>query len=592
VKRNCCKDGRAVSNRIELGDFLYDSDEQTLRLPHGLGETQINFGFCSGTNWRYGFPGNAETEKSDDGVRITTKEFFIPPRLGHGGIVCYHRPEYPAGLTVGNVQGTAELKRTEHGFDAVLSGRAPDKIKSAFVHMKHFPMHAEILVPAMGGYSIKDLPPGIVHQFEYPNGFGWIYQFVIFQVDNAGMMIRFDDPAYSIKRLVLSTLEPEHGLQLSIYAVPTDADTHEQWTSPPFKFESFHGGWEVAAKRYRDWLETERGLKPFRTAEIVPERQRDISLVINLRAHNWPPFLYSTFDQMCDRLKEVAQYINPRHCVAYIEGFDGGYTSAGTEFWPGAEAGGPESFRKLINWAHELGYLLIPYLHTHCLVLSHPKFERFKNDAFATWVTDTDGDGVCELNLLNMRTDNTEWNEMVLPNIERMFKSFDIDGVLLDQIAIFVPKTHPAEYIRSCQEFIRRVKAMMRPGSFLLTESLGEPYLDSVRMGMTPVHSESFPAANKIVKPMPGLNHMRFHPVLKYVSNYFGRLVGHCSVRAAEEIEAHEYQARNYSMLGVIPLLSLHRPTEKIADSPLLLADIARARRIAEGNESLEYDKT
>jgi len=84
---------------------------------------------------------------------------------------------------------------------------------------------------------------------------------------------------------------------------------------------------------------------------------------------------------------------------------------------------------------------------------------------------------------------------------------------------------------------------------------------------------------------------MRPHPVLKYVTNYFARLIGHSSMRGAEEAETHEYQARCYSELGIIPWLSLHRGTQKIADSPLLLADIARARRIAGGIESLEYGK-
>ena len=578
-----------MSNRRELGDFVYDLNERTLRLPYGLGVAPIDFGFCSGTNLRYVFPRGAEAKSTDKGVVLSTDAFSVPRRLGHGGVVCWHRPAYPEGLTISGVEGTAELKRNEHGFDVVMSGRAAEGLKSAFVHMRHFPAHAEILVPCQGGYSLKEIPPETIHVFEYPGPYDWVHQFVIFQCDNAGMMIRFDDPTYALKRLVISTLEPEHGLQVSLYAEPAERGAPEEWTSPPFKFESFRGGWEVAAGRYRNWLEAKRSLKPFRTAEVVPERQRDISLVLLLRAANWPPFIYNTFDQLCDRLKEVAQHIEPRYCLAYIEGFDGGYTAAGSEFWPGANVGGPEGFKRLVDCAHELGYLIAPHLHTHCLMIFDPLWERFKNATFSQWVTDSDGDGVPELQLKNVRTDNAEWNEMVLPRLERLFNSFDLDGALLDQIAVFVPRERPSSYIASCREFIGKVSAMMRPGTFLMTEGLAETYLDIVRMGMTPVHSGSYPPTNSRTKDMPRMDHMRFHPVLKYVMNHFARPIGHCSVRAAEETTIHAYQARNYAQLGVTPLLALHRPGARIADSPLLVADIARAKRIAEGSESAEY---
>jgi len=579
-----------LSNRIELGDFLYDPDEPILKLPQGLGDTRIAFGFCSGTNWRYCFPSSAETQRTDTGARVKTTEFFIPPRLGHGGVVCYHRPAYAAGLTVANVQGTAELTRSEHGFDVVLSGRAQDRIKNAFVHMDHFPAHAEILVPWLGGRAINDIPPGTLHVFEYPDSFNWVHQFVIFQCDDAGMMIRFDDPTYGIKRLVLSTLEEEHGLQVCVYAMPTDAGAPHEWTSPPFKFESFQGGWQVAAKRYRDWLEVDRGLKPFHSADVVTQRQRDLCLLVNLRGQNWGPFIYNTFDQMCDSLKELAQYIEQRYCAAYIEGYDGGYLPACTDFMPGDDLGGAHGFTRLIDCAHQLGYLVTPYIHTHSLSAAHPQFERFKQSTFDQWFTDFDGDGVVERMFWNVRADDDDWNEMQLGRLKRFFESFDVDGVLLDETCIPVPTPNPHSYIRGCRDFVDRLKGIMRPGSFVMTEGLAEPYLDAVRMGQTPVHSRAYTGANVRARDMlRPLEHMRLHPVVKFVSNYFARFTAHSSMRAAEEEEAHEYQARSYSRLGVIPMLNLHRAAERIADSPLLLADIARARRIAEGIESLEH---
>ncbi len=579
-----------MSQGEQFGEFLYNSDEQTLRLPHGLGTVQLDLGFCSETNWRYSFADFAKATATAEGMRLKTDQFFIPQRLGHGGVVCYHRPAYSKGLTVSEVAGTADFSRTEHGFDIVLSGETSAGIKSAFVHMEHFPQHAELLVPYFEGRSIKDIPPGTIHVFDYPNAFGWIHQFVIFQCDSVGFMIRFDDPSYSIKRLVMSTLEPEYGLQVGIYAERADGGNPQEWTSPTFKFESFRGGWEVAAKRYRDWIEFDRGLAPFESANTVPDRQRDISLIVNLRGHNWGPFIYNTFDQMCDRLKELAQYIDPRYCLAYIEGFDAGYLPLYTEFAPGAELGGADGFRKLIDCAHKLGYLIAPYLHTHCLTEAHPLYERFKDKAFTQWSTDFDGDGVCERMFWNIRADDPEWNEMQLAHIERLFASFDIDGALLDQIACLTPGQNPLEYIRCCQQFLSQLQSLMPPETFLLTEGLGEPFWETARMGMTPVHSRAYSGANQrawdMLRPP---EHVRIHPVLKYVSNYFVRPIGHSSVRAAQETAAYEYQARNYAELGIIPILNLHQAGESIADSPLHLADIARAKRIAAGMESLEY---
>ncbi len=576
---------------IQLGDFAYDVAGKTLRLPAGLGETTVNFGFCSGTNWRYCFPDQTEAIGTEDGIRLQANSLFIPPRLGHGGIVCYHRPEYPQGLTIDDAQGTVELRRTESGFDAVLSGQATAGIKNAFVHLKHFPPQAEILVPWKGGCSIRDIPPGTIHVWEYPDSFGWAHQFAIFQHNRAGMLLRFDDPHYSIKRLVLSTLEPEHGLQIGVYVAPVDGKAPSQWSSPPIKFESFNSGWESAAKRYRDWLEFQQGLKPFRSTPAVAERLRDIALFVNLRGHNWGPFIYNTFDQMCQRLDELAQYIEPRFCAAYIEGYDGGYLPPCTDFMPGAELGGAEGFKRLIDHAHRLGYLLVPYVHTHVLHEAHPQFERFKNSTFTQWSTDFDGDGVAERMFWNMRADDQQWNELQLLKLERFLDSFAVDGLLLDQICIPVPHQGPDQYMNGCRQFLGRLTQMLPQGSSLLTEGLGEPYLDIVRMGMTPVHSRAYATTNARARDMlfrP--EHVRFHPVQKYVTNYFARLIGHSSMRAAEEEQAHEYQARCYAELGAIPILNLHRGSIKLKDSKLLLADIQRAREIAQHNESLEYD--
>jgi hypothetical protein len=293
---------------------------------------------------------------------------------------------------------------------------------------------------------------------------------------------------------------------------------------------------------------------------------------------------------MEDRLRELSGYIHPRHCLAYIEGFDGGYVPLYTEYQPGEKTGGADGFRKLIGCAHELGYQIAPYVHTHALTEEHPQFDRFKDSTFATWSSDTDGDGVCERMFWNVRADDAEWNEIQLKNLQHLFDSFGIDGILLDQICIFAPRPDPEEYIQGTREFLRRLREMMHPDQFLMSECLGEPYLDYVRMGQTPVHSRAYANANARAKDMfHPLDHMRYHPVLRYISNYFGRLMGHSSNLAAQEPDIPEVQRQAYVELGIIPMLNLHRADESIADSPHHLATIERARRLADGRESLEY---
>ena len=577
-------------SQVELGEFLYERNTHSLHLPHHLGSTRMKYGFTSGDNFRHEFPNGTATETTDRGLRIESDRAFIPRRLGHGGIVCFHRPAFSEGRFVENVTGRVDLIRAQHGFDAVVSGQSDKGIRSAFVHMENFPEDTEILLPCFGGYATRNIPPNTVHVYHYPLAVSWVHQFVLFQVGDAGMMLRFDDPSCRIKRLILSTLEPEYGLQIAVHVDPAGGAAVRECVTPPFKFEAFEGGWETAARRYRDWLEFDRGLKPFRSAEIVPQRQRDIALEVNLRGHNWGPFIYNTFEQMRDRLRELSNYIHPKHCLAYIEGFDGGYVHPNTVYQPGEEIGGSEGFRRLIDLAHELGYLIAPYVHTHVLTEAHPQFEHFRASTFDTWESDTDGDGVCERMFWNVRVDDAEWNAIQLRNLSRLFESFAIDGILMDQVCIFSPRPNPEKYTRGCRDFLKGLREVMRPDQFLMSECLAEPYLDFVRMGQTPVHCQAYAAVNARGKDMfCPLDHMRFHPVLRYISNYFGRLIGHSSVRAAQEVEVHEYQMRTYAELGIIPILNLHRADEKIADTPQHLATIERAKRLAEGLESPEY---
>lgn len=116
----------------------------------------------------------------------------------------------------------------------------------------------------------------------------------------------------------------------------------------------------VVARRFSD-LEANFGMKPF---DRHPERQwvKDLQLVVNLHGVHWTGYVFLTYDQQAEVLKEICRHIDGRRVLAFLPAWEGRYYVLSPECGPAEELGGEAGLRRLIDVAHGLGVRIIPML--------------------------------------------------------------------------------------------------------------------------------------------------------------------------------------------------------------------------------------
>jgi hypothetical protein len=132
----------------------------------------------------------------------------------------------------------------------------------------------EVLVPALGGQSIKsNTPHGTLLSYKYP--FWWNAQFVLGKINGGGIIINSKDEKPELKLLRVlkekETFEITYGFEVP---APLDKTTFEaEWY-----IDFYNGDWKNGVDIHREWLEKAFQLKPYKNHPNFP----DWALVISI----------------------------------------------------------------------------------------------------------------------------------------------------------------------------------------------------------------------------------------------------------------------------------------------------------------------
>jgi hypothetical protein len=597
---------------FKLRNFTIDSEDFTFGLDGAFSDARISFVTISARKQvRYALPAGLQPELEPGRATFRSDFLVMPTMLGEGGIQSNQTPRLatptirnrPWGTTgfppgTGEIRGTVVLEETERGFDAQLDFGLDDGVKANILYISNLRDDAEIIVPAEGGISVKDVPAGALLVYEYPMAFFWGHQFVIFQWGDGGFWIHCDDYPVRRKRLILSKVDREAGLSVSIVTEADAPFSATEFSSAPFHIEAFSGGWTVPASRYKAMLERTFDLKRYEERTDFPGWAKDITLYVEVRGMSWGGQIVHTFEEMKDRLNEIRELIDPRHVMVYLSGWDDWYDAQNPEYTPAEELGGVKDFKELVSYGHSLGYRFCVYVNSIALNVFHPLWEKFdsrrlrgSDGSSLGWSIDYDGDGVAELKTGYVSLDCEEWRERIVSIVKRVHDEYECDGVFLDQLHWF--ENSPGENVtRGSVALLSRLQDELPPDFLLAAEGVSEHFIGHIANGMGFAHTRCFPTPN--AEPSLYWKHLPFvrvHPIVKFVLNDYVRSWGHiCMGVPGDEVFRHR-EAYNRE-LGVLPSIALPRHGVSIRESPEYLAIIKRAKAIAEGAESCVFTVT
>lgn len=436
----------------------------------------------------------------------------------------------------------------------------------------------EVLVPALGGQSIKNnAPAGNLLSYKYP--FWWNAQFVLGSTDEGGIIIRSKDEKPELK--LLRVLKEQDSFEIT-YGFEVPAPLNKKSFEAEWYLDFYDGDWKNGVDVHRNWLENAFDLKPFQQHSNFPEWADKMNFVLEIwgaRRDKINPA--HSFDEMRDRIKEFAKLYDPKKTLLYLAGFaEHGIDSNAPDYNPSLQCGGEEKFKLLVDEAHRLGYKVM--IHTNVLAMTfhhrlYPQFKKFQVvDCFGreqTWGLDMDGDWLAEPYFAYINPANTEWGDLMEKTLGDLINNFKLDAVFLDQTLLAFNVSNGKNFLKGMREHIQRLQKAF-PGILFAGEGINEQVLPALPMAqihgidsITEVHGMEGQFAWREV-----------HPISAYLFGKFTKLVPHLLTKHPSH-PMFAFQERSYQYLGVLPALVLYT-SDQLIDIPETKSMINRVKKL------------
>jgi len=436
----------------------------------------------------------------------------------------------------------------------------------------------EVLVPALGGQSIKGSAPlGTVLSYKYP--FWWNAQFVLGSFETGGLIIRSKDKKPNLK--LLRVLKEQESFELT-YGFEVPAPLNKKSFEAEWYLELYKGDWKRGVDIHRQWLEKTFHLKPVKQHSNYPDWANNINFILEVwgaRRDRINPA--HSFDEIRERIKEFAKFHDPRKTLVYLAGFaEHGIDSNAPDYNPSIQCGGAEKFKLLVDEAHRLGYKVMIHTNVLAMTFHHRLYSEFKKyqvvDCFGrkqTWGIDMDGDWLAEPFFAYINPAYTAWGDLMEKTLGDLINKYDLDAIFLDQTLLAFNVSKGKNFLKGMRDHVKRLQQAF-PEILFAGEGIHEQVLPVLPMAQ--VHGID---SITEVHGMEGKVEWReVHPVSSYLFGKYSKLVAHLLTKHPSN-PLFTFQERSYDRLGVLPALVLYTSDQPI-DIPETKAMIDRAESL------------
>ena len=205
--------------------------------------------------------------------------------------------------------------------------------------------------------SLKEIDDsGLI--LRYPNGFEGLYTpLAVVQTSDGCMWFRSLDEVVTPKTFAFLPQKDKCDVEL-IYE-QNARQFSKEITVPIWEF-GFHGNYEEIMHEQTAWIEKTFSLKTWEERTDVPEWVKKISLVATMHCEHWTGYVFNSYDDIIANMKMIAQHVDPASVLVYLPGWEGRYYYQYGEYRPSKRLGGTAGFKKMIQFAHELGMHVMP----------------------------------------------------------------------------------------------------------------------------------------------------------------------------------------------------------------------------------------
>jgi hypothetical protein len=376
------------------------------------------------------------------------------------------------GDNSGSVEGMFEVEftYTESGFTWQAHAQAQELIKGVKVAVAPLPL-GKVMVPLGSTVDLQAGDRGRV--FSFPGGYyprrhtsgsqveprsgpipTWSSPFAILMTSDSTLCLQSREYPPRVKKLWIYR-QADHQ-ELRVYDEADNFYRSNGFTSSLWRLERVED-WRVAANDYSTWMAQAYGLMPFdQRGDVLPWMKR-IGLVVLMHGMAHDGKILNTFEQMAERLGNLAVRYPPERTLVELVAFEGRFDHSWPENAPAPELGGEKGFRDFFDSAHRLGFHVMPHLNVWGASFANPDHVKWLEYRILdgegrpiNWSFDFDSDEIDEEIFAYISPDVPAWRDELRRKIaEAIHRGFDT--IYLDQVGTFVNDLHHDHFRGLCK---------------------------------------------------------------------------------------------------------------------------------------------
>lgn len=327
---------------------------------------------------------------------------------------------------------------------------------------------------------------GKKYENEYPAQYS--FQFSAYYSNEIGLYFATKDPDAYIKTIGYYLTQSGDAFDYAVTHYPEDMGTIKNYSLPYYCiFDTFHGDWQVAAARYREWA-----LRQKWCPELLQNRRLSENITVpDLWRINHTDFALGVrTDEYIETCRFLKNYLGCRIALHWYGWNQGRHDYEYPEYINPARTDWPQKLRDYSRLLKQEGFIKIPYVNAR-LWDSHAPGWAAEN-AIADSVKNERGELPDEpwnggTVLRPMCPATSHWRQKVTDFAQKYVEAYDFDGLYVDQVASYNATLcfdhnhqHPVGggtwWADSYLQMMRQLRSKLKEGQILTSESCCEVY--------------------------------------------------------------------------------------------------------------------
>ena len=282
--------------------------------------------------------------------------------------------------------------------------------------------------------------------FHYPEGWRSLSTpLLIFRLENGKYLyISCKDNTVRKKSFFFKKVNDTMRLDVVLECEGTEMDCH--FLAPTVEC-GVNDNLEEIILKHSNHIKEVYGLDEYIDCSIAPSWLKDISLVVTMHMQTFTGFIFHTYQQALDDMRQITSYLDGKNILVYLAGWEGRYYYKYGDYTCDERMGGEIKLKELVDGLHGLGCKVMAMYGMNIMNKNIPalkdiwekaEFQSLSGAKYHSGSVDWEGAHHYDFNeLVQLNVGYKEYQDYLFNQIKDATDKYDFDGAFLDIAACY-----------------------------------------------------------------------------------------------------------------------------------------------------------